>query len=119
MYHDGEWGTICGKTSWSLEGAKVVCQELGFKKAIYESRKALHGQGAGKVWLSDVKCAGNESSLLECPHGVWGNVGDCGHDEDAGVSCIEEGTWVQSVSVCMEGTWGQSVSVCGRYMGSE
>ncbi len=44
------------------------------------------GQGTGVVWLSDLKCRGNESSLLHCPHSRWGNT-TCSHNRDAGVQC--------------------------------
>ena len=36
--------------------------------------------------LDDLGCAGTETSLFDCPHsGV--NIHNCGHTEDAGVSC--------------------------------
>ena len=92
VFDEGEWGTICGKNwKWTLNEAMVVCKELGFKKAIFQSRMALHGQGTGPVLLRDVACEGTERSLLECPKGQWGDVGDCRHDEDVGVSCLSTG----------------------------
>ena len=46
------------------------------------------GQGIGPIFLDDVRCSGNESRLLDCPHrGV--EVTNCGHHQDAGVECIE------------------------------
>ena len=43
------------------------------------------GQGAGPVFLRDVGCIGNESSLLSCSHS--GSVHYCSHYNDAGVVC--------------------------------
>ncbi|KAJ8032776.1 Galectin-3-binding protein B [Holothuria leucospilota] len=49
---------------------------------------ARFGEGSGRVLLSDVNCAGNESNLLECEN-VQGNwvLSDCQHGSDVGVKC--------------------------------
>ena len=47
---------------------------------------AHFGEGMGPIVLDDLHCKGNESSLLECPHGGVGEH-NCGHAEDAGVIC--------------------------------
>ena len=69
-----------------------MCSELGMVKAIFESRNAKYGRGDGlPIWLSKVNCVGEESSLADCPHPGWGNVGSCTHGNDAGVKCLETG----------------------------
>lgn len=35
-------------------------------------------------------CNGDERSLLDCPNQGWGQ-NSCGHERDAGVSCLQEG----------------------------
>jgi hypothetical protein len=47
------------------------------------------GQGVGKIWLDDLLCTGNEKNLGSCRHNGWGKE-NCGHGEDAGVTCITE-----------------------------
>ena len=42
------------------------------------------GAGIGDIYLDNVGCIGNESSLLDCSY--VSNAG-CSHSEDAGVRC--------------------------------
>ena len=51
---------------------------------------AHYGEGTGSIWLDDVNCVGDEASLNLCPHSGLG-VHNCGHHEDAGVSCLPNG----------------------------
>jgi len=44
------------------------------------------GQGSGKIWLANVDCDGNETSMLNCRHNPW-DAKNCNHDEDVGVEC--------------------------------
>ena len=54
-------------------------------KAYQGSEK--YGQGNGTILMDDLMCAGDESSLFDCPFNGWG-VSNCGHGEDAGVQCV-------------------------------
>ena len=41
--HEGTWGTVCDD-EWSFEDATVVCEQMGFLKAIYQARQLNYGR---------------------------------------------------------------------------
>jgi hypothetical protein len=47
------------------------------------------GNMRGRIWLDNVNCIGNETSITQCGHRQWG-VNNCGHNEDASVTCSGE-----------------------------
>ena len=80
-------------------------------------RNAHYGQGSGPIYMTEVLCTGNESSLLECA--FTNSTESCNHGMDASVICgdaectdgevrlvgglrDEEGR----VEVCLNGVWG-------------
>ena len=70
-----------------LDDAMVVCSMLG-----YSSVRAFHvhyGIGSGTIWMSGLRCTGNESSISECLHIGWGET-NCDHTQDAGLACGSE-----------------------------
>ncbi|XP_017313131.1 galectin-3-binding protein A isoform X2 [Ictalurus punctatus] len=88
VYHDGQWGTICDD-DWDLNEAQVVCQQLGFPRAVSAIAGGTYGEGSGPIWLDDMKCKGSERFLSSCHFKGW-SVTDCTHKEDAGVVCESE-----------------------------
>lgn len=44
------------------------------------------GGRKGPIWLDDVNCHGNETSIMNCEHKPIG-VNNCGHDEDVAIMC--------------------------------
>ncbi|XP_031574161.1 deleted in malignant brain tumors 1 protein-like [Actinia tenebrosa] len=87
VFYHGRWGTVCGDYDWGLEEADVVCRSLGLPRAVAAPRNAAaYGQGAGPIWMDDVRCSGSESSLFQCEHKEL-EEHSCGHYHDAGVAC--------------------------------
>ncbi|XP_072342215.1 scavenger receptor cysteine-rich type 1 protein M130-like [Scyliorhinus torazame] len=113
IYYSGTWGSVCDD-SWDLTDAEVVCKQLGCGNALQLPFPAPSGPGTGTIWLDELDCSGNESSIWQCPHALWGKH-DCNHKEDVEIMCSEhkeirlvngkhrcEG----SVEVFYNGTWG-------------
>ena len=75
---------------------RVVCRQLGYPGAISAPGSARFGAESGPIWLDDVNCQGNETSIGSCGHRGWG-VNNCGHYEDASVVCYGLGSGGKSV----------------------
>ena len=83
--YNSTWGTVCDD-GWDVDDANVVCRQL-FQTSAYQYPHGAHfGEGSGTIWLDDVGCSGNETSLDRCYNKGWGSH-NCGHNEDAGVVC--------------------------------
>ncbi|XP_013409345.1 uncharacterized protein LOC106172943 isoform X2 [Lingula anatina] len=85
VYHLGQWGTVC-HDEWDINDAHVVCRMLGYSNASKVYSGARFGAGSGVTWLDNVRCHGDEMSILDCSHNGWA-MEDCSHLQDAGVRC--------------------------------
>ena len=74
-----------------LQNHNLLLQSRSYSAAILcccaDPRVVLEfGGGSGSILLDNVYCVGNETNLFECVHNGIGKH-NCGHYEDAGVSC--------------------------------
>ncbi|XP_043845854.1 scavenger receptor cysteine-rich type 1 protein M130-like [Dromiciops gliroides] len=83
----GQWGTVCDDL-WGKEDSEVVCRQLGCGTAYHIQKSLVPGTGTGTIWMDDVGCHGNESSLWDCSHRGWGQH-NCNHHEDVGLVCSD------------------------------
>ncbi len=85
---NGQWGTVC-HDSWDRADAQTVCGILGYNDTAIQTTFSFFGDGAnieGPVFLDEVQCNGNETSILDCLSVAPGDH-DCSHFIDAGVIC--------------------------------
>ncbi|XP_041032964.1 deleted in malignant brain tumors 1 protein-like [Carcharodon carcharias] len=85
VYRNSTWGTVCDD-GWDVNAASVVCRVLNCGMALSVQTGVNYGEGTGDIWLSDLKCLGNESALDQCS-GSPIVVNNCTHSQDAGVTC--------------------------------
>lgn len=84
---------------FGLAEANVICRQLGFKQGALEALNNLPGILRRPILLDEVKCQGNESSLLECSFQPWMKH-DCQANEWAGVRCKDHAQECNVNEVC-------------------
>ena len=88
VQNDGQWGTVCDD-SWDIRDAQVACRAMDCGTPLLIKPAAYYGPGRGNVWLDDLECFGNETSLMQCKHKPFGRS-HCNHMQDAAVQCSSE-----------------------------
>ncbi|XP_060575151.1 deleted in malignant brain tumors 1 protein-like [Ruditapes philippinarum] len=90
LFYNGSWGTICSRFFSEFE-ARVVCRQLGIRNEVDVAKSVAvmdgrYGQGVDIAIIDDIRCLGNELSVLQCQLAFCINV-PCTHSTDVGVIC--------------------------------
>ena len=90
ILYAGVWGAICNDL-FNLTAANVVCRQLGYPGAVRVMPSyTTFFYYTHQIWLDDVQCTGNETSIVQCSHNGF-NIYDCNSRTDqVGVECISE-----------------------------
>uniref|UniRef100_A0A8C2GXW8 Soluble scavenger receptor cysteine-rich domain-containing protein SSC5D n=1 Tax=Cyprinus carpio TaxID=7962 RepID=A0A8C2GXW8_CYPCA len=83
----GQWGTVCDD-GWDASDAAVVCRQLGCGTVLEVKNAAYFGKGSGTVWMNNVNCFGNETTLMSCSYNATPNR--CDHEKDAGEPLVRK-----------------------------
>jgi hypothetical protein len=103
VYYGKVWGTVCND-GWTREDADIVCRQLGYSRSADSNLPAAYWKGSGHIWMSNVRCSGNEAHLHDCPFDGWG-VTDCRHSEDVGVLCQYLQDSEVNLDICYSSKW--------------
>ena len=87
VFYQGKWGKICHK-KWDFEDVKVICRQLGFKRAVAEFVEDVKDEDVPFI-MSNVTCNGNEPKLASCPR-TDGNVNVHCQNNDTGAQALCE-----------------------------
>ena len=74
---------------WDNHDADVVCRMLGYTEstAVGEWSGTEAESENDVIWLNNVHCAGNESSVLSCAHEGW-KKHSCRSEQKVGITCL-------------------------------
>ena len=84
IYLLGHWVAACFQY-WDLVDATMVCRQLGYPAALTIQNNAAQTFFGGEnkyLWLQDLRCNGNESSIIQCSHGMT-SLYSCPYNRDS------------------------------------
>ena len=79
------WRTFKGN-SWTSRQASVACRSLGFSTALSPDATLHFRRGTGLVHPNNLRCIGDETSLIECE--IVGSVSETDDSHDVGLHCL-------------------------------
>ena len=89
----GIWGTICGRSHFSIVEGSIICRQLGFFGASEAFNFAHYPPASNNtpIVLLYMFCIGDEAQLDDCFSGQYTySTQYCTHQDDVGVVCLGE-----------------------------
>ena len=86
IQQQGLWHALCS-IGWDKHDADVVCRQLGYPEAVLEVGHGQFGFGSVPLWLTSIRCQGNETSLDQCVSAGWKLEPTCNDKHSAGAVC--------------------------------
>ena len=84
--YNNTWGTVC-RREFTMQSANAACKQLGYLRGAKNFTDATtYGPSNSTIWLSRLRCDGNESNIAACSHSYWGKTA-CTHAEDVSIIC--------------------------------
>ena len=96
IFYKGVWGPVCDD-GWGSKEAQVVCRSLGLGDEGSGICCSAFGESTANLTLDNVRCSGNESSILDCFHTGLGRS-YCDHGEEVGVKCHGK-LWIKNIEI--------------------
>ncbi|MCY4329213.1 MAG: hypothetical protein OXC48_03905 [Endozoicomonadaceae bacterium] len=87
------WGTVCSQ-GFSSEDRTIACRQMGFDRSIYYKDQQ---NSSRPVLLNNVKCLGNETSLLQCHYDTM-NEHNC-TQPPVKLRCIKELKYTENTTL--------------------
>ncbi|PVD22128.1 hypothetical protein C0Q70_17932 [Pomacea canaliculata] len=89
IFYNNQWGTVCDDGFYTQD-VIVACAMLNIRGGTPRALPmGTYPPGAGTIWLDDVICLGNETSLIDCRHRAIG-TSNCDHYEDISIDCGQQ-----------------------------
>ncbi|KAL9981261.1 hypothetical protein ACROYT_G009938 [Oculina patagonica] len=134
VYFNDAWRPACDN-KWSKQNADVVCKMLGYTGSYPSHGQVVVDLDNNTTWLNNVRCLGNERSLLLCAHDGWRRQ-HCPSNKQATVVCTGpevrlvngDSSYRGRVEVLHNGIWGtvcnyhwdlRDANVACRHLGHE
>lgn len=92
VLYRGVWGTVCA--DGDRQAGDIVCRQLAYDGATATPSHQPFSRGTGVIWLDNLQCSGDETSLGKCRHDGWGVIQYCYHSTDLSVVCTPPGFYL-------------------------
>nr|XP_039261876.1 adhesion G-protein coupled receptor G7-like isoform X1 [Styela clava] len=84
---EGKWGQLCS-ANWGDNETEAVCRQVGFQRIGKSLKAKILTKSILPIFLNNITCAGDETELRFCNHGLLGES-NCTNKENVTIVCSE------------------------------